>query len=223
MISGRYYADKCKWVECSRYPDRPRYSKLHARTGDWVFLNGDRVLQFTTLIMPRHNLIRRKHVFVIHNSDQSFDSKKLAALLPFALSIYAVNTTTTHPILRTIPLGFPDQAVPFTMTYTRPNVQRDIDIYVNFTVGTNTAKRNECLDTFAGDPRVVTHTGLSKQEYYDDLCRSKYVLCPEGTGMDTHRFYEAVFCGATPVVLRNSLSDLYLQYQCKIIEKWSDL
>ena len=215
MISGKYYADKCKWVECSRYPDRPRYSKLYARTGDWVFLNGDRVLAFAAIIP-------KKHSFIIHNSDQPFDSTRLAALLPFALSIHAINTTVTHPILRTIPLGFPDQAVHFTMNYIRPKVERSIEIYANFTVGTNSTKRNECLATFAGDPRVVTRTNLSKQEYYDDLCRSKYVLCPEGTGIDTHRFYEAVFCGATPIVLRNSLSDFYSSYPVKIVENWKD-
>lgn len=220
MISGRYYADKCKWVECSRYPDRPRYSKLNARTGDWVFLNGDRVLAFAASMS---RIMIKKHTFIVHNSDQAFDSIRLAALLPFALAIHAINTTVTHPLLTTIPLGFPDQAIPFTMNYTRPNVERTIEIYANFTVGTNTAKRNECLTAFAGDPRVVTHTGLSKQEYYDDLCRSKYVLCPEGTGIDTHRFYEAIFCGAIPVVLRNSLSDFYSHYPAKIIDKWSDL
>lgn len=223
MISGRYYADKCKWVECSRYPDRPRYSKSDAKAGDWVFLNGDRVFEFTTLIMPRHNFMQRKHVFVVHNSDQAFDSIRLAALLPFALSIHAANTTVTHPILTTIPLGFPDQAVPFTLSYIRPNLERDIEIYANFTISTNMGKRNECLAAFAGDPRVVIHTGLDRREYYEDLCRSKYVLCPEGTGIDTHRFYEAVFCGATPVVLRNSLSDFYSRYPVKIIDKWSDL
>ena len=220
MISGKYYADKCKWVECSRYPDRPRYSKLHARTGDWVFINGDHVFAFAAS-MPR--IMPKKHSFVVHNSDQSFDSRKLAALLPFALSIHAANTTVVHPILTTIPLGFPDRAVPFTMSYIRPNLERDIDIYANFTISTNMGKRNECLAAFAGDPRVVIHTGLDRREYYEDLCRSKYVLCPEGTGIDTHRFYEAVFCGATPVVLRNSLSDLYSRYPVKIIDKWSDL
>lgn len=220
MISGQYYADQCKWVECSRYPDRPRYSKLNARTGDWVFINGDRVLAFAASL-PR--IMVKKHAFIVHNSDRSFDSTALAALLPFALSIHAINTTVTHPILTTIPLGFPDQAVQFTMNYIRPSVERNIEIYANFTVGTNTTKRNECLAAFADDPRVITRTGLSKQEYYDDLCRSKYILCPEGTGMDTHRFYEAVFCGATPVVLRNSLSDFYSRYPVKIIDKWSDL
>jgi hypothetical protein len=171
--------------------------------------------------MPK--IIPKKHTFVIHNSDQSFDSVKLMALLPFALSIHAINTTVAHPILTTIPLGFPDQAVHFTMTYKRPKVDRDIEIYANFSVGTNTTKRNECLAAFAGDPRVVTRTALSKQEYYDDLCRSKYVLCPEGTGMDTHRVWEAIFCGAIPVVLRNPLADLYSAYPAKIVDSWTEL
>jgi hypothetical protein len=111
-----------------------------------VFINGDHVLAFAASLS---RIMVKKHAFIVHNSDRSFDSTALAALLPFALSIWAINTNVTHPLLRTIPLGFPDQAVPFTMTYTRPNIERDIEIYANFTVGTNTTKRNDCLAAFA--------------------------------------------------------------------------
>ena len=55
-----------------------------------------------------------------------------------------------------------------------------------------------------------------------DLCRSKFVLCPEGTGIDTHRVYESLYCGATPVVLRNSLSHLYERLPVCIVDKWTD-
>jgi hypothetical protein len=166
---------------------------------------------------------RRKHVYIVHNSDQSFDSTKLAALLPTALHIYAVNTTVSHPRLTTIPLGFPDAALPFLSTFIRPDVPRDIEIYMNFTVGTNVSKRTDCWAALKDDPRVVVKSGRSSSEYYEDLCRSKYVLCPEGTGIDTHRVYEAILCGATPVVLRNPLAEFYSKYPVKIIGSWSDV
>jgi hypothetical protein len=59
-------------------------------------------------------------------------------------------------------------------------------------------------------------------EYFMELCRSKFVLCPEGTGMDTHRVYESLYCGATPVVLRSSLSHLYETLPVCIVDKWTD-
>lgn len=216
MLSGKYFADTCRWVVDIRYPDRPRYSTLAARSGDRVFINGDLVMSFA-------HVPRRKHVYVVHNSDQAFDNTKLAALLPTALHIYAVNTTVSHPQLTTIPLGFPDAALPFLSTFVRPDVPRDIEIYMNFTVNTNVQKRLDCYNAFKGDPRVVVRGDRTREQYYEDLCRSKVVLCPEGTGMDTHRVWEAIHCGATPVVLRNSLADLYAAYPVKIVDAWSEI
>lgn len=214
MISGKAFADTCRWVIDPRYPNHPRYLNLTARSGDRVFINGDLVMSFA-------HVPRRKHVYIVHNSDQSFDSTKLAALLPTALHIYAVNTTVSHPQLTTIPLGFPDAALPFLSTFIRPDVPRDIEIYMNFTLGTNISKRTDCWAALKDDPRVVVKSGRSTSEYYEDLCRSKYVLCPEGTGIDTHRVYEAILCGATPVVLRNPLAEFYSKYPVKIVENWT--
>lgn len=217
MISGKTFADTCRWVIDPRYPDRPRYTALDAQTGERVFINGDLVLSFAST----RSFPRRKHVYVVHNSDLPFDATRLAALLPTALHIYAVNTTVTHPQLTTIPLGFPDAALPFLASFVRPDVPRDIELYMNFTIGTNASKRTDCWTALRDDPRVVVKSGRSMAEYYEDLCRSKYVLCPEGTGIDTHRIYEAIYCGATPVVLRNALSDFYSQYPVKIVDSWT--
>lgn len=218
MISGKTFADSCKWVIDTRYPERTFYSPNQARTGDRVFVNGDLVIQVAKSLS-----ILRKYVFIVHNSDQPFDGIKLNALLPHALHIYAINTTVKHPKLSTIPIGFPDAALPFLTTFVRPDIPRDIDIYLNFTLGTNASKRSECWNVMKDNPRVVIKTGRSRSEYYNDLCRSKYVLCPEGTGIDTHRVYEAIHCGATPIVLRNPLSEFYSQYPVKIVDSWSEL
>jgi hypothetical protein len=220
MLSGKYFADSCKWVDDWTYPDRPIYSKVLAKSGDRVFIRGSRVYRFEFQFL-RYS--RRKHIFVIHNSDQSFDQAKLDLLLPYTLHIYAINTTVKHPKLTTIPLGFPDGALSFLPTFKRPDVPRDIEIYMNFSVNTNIQKRMDCYNTLKDDPRVVMKGERKCEEYYEDLCRSKYVLCPEGTGMDTHRVWEAIFCGATPVVLRNPLADLYAAYPVKIVESWNKI
>jgi len=223
MLSGKYFADGCRWVVDWMYPGRPMYSPLEANYGDRVFLRGSAVYKFVQTKMGTRFNSRKKHIFVVHNSDQPFDEGKLNALLPYAIHIYAINTTVKHPRLTTVPLGFPDAALDFVANFKRPDVPRDIEIYLNFSVNTNVQKRMDCYNAFKDDPRVVIKGDRTREQYYEDLCRSKYVLCPEGTGMDTHRVWEAIFCGATPVVLRNPLADLYSAYPVKIMDSWTDL
>jgi len=190
-----------------------------SRAGDWVFINGDHLDQFLNIRLPttkRFNLI-------VHNTDKSFDGARLARALPRAIRIYAINTTVQHPQLTTIPLGFPDSGLEYVANIS-PSADRYIEIYSNFKQGTNIVARSECLKAFEGDPRVVRKdpVGRTQSEYYEDMCHSKFVLCPTGTGLDTHRVYEALACGATPVVLHSTLDHLYATLPVCILDKWTD-
>lgn len=219
MISGKSFADRCRWIFDPRYPDRARFSYASASAGDWVFVNGDYLSQFRAqcpLFSPKQFTV------VVHNTDRPFGLLQLGMLLPISRHIYAINTTIEHPRLTTIPLGFVDKQLPFLESFQRPEGPRTIEIYANFTQTTNDEKRRACIQAFKDDPRVTWKTGLSVPEYYADLCRSQFVLCPEGTGIDTHRVYEALFCGATPVVLRNSLAPLYERLPVCIVSTWKD-
>lgn len=49
----------------------------------------------------------------------------------------------------------------------------------------------------------------------------KYSLCPEGNGLDTHRFYETYAMGTIPVVRKGPLASLHSQFTPnKIINEW---
>lgn len=224
MISGKLFADHCKWVVDPRYPNRHVFDSTQASDGDWVFVNGDYLDTFRSLVPSIGFLFKRFHI-IVHNSDRPFGQRELEKILPLSKQIYAINTTVYHPRLTTIPIGFVDRQLPFLSALhplTQLEGDRPIEIYMNFTVQTNVQKRRECADIFETDPRVVIRTNLSVGEYYADLRQSKFVLCPEGTGIDTHRVYESILCGAIPVVLRNSLSHLYETLPVCILDKWTD-
>lgn len=218
MISGKSFADRCTWIYDARYKERP-FMQWGSRNGDWVFINGENLDQFLSIKLAtpkRFNL-------VIHNSDKPFDVDRLHRTLPRAIHIYAINTTVHHPQLTTIPIGFPDSGLKH-ISLIQPSTDRYIEIYSNFSTGTNVVERAECLKAFEGDPRVVRKDprGRTQPEYYNDLCHSKFVLCPEGTGMDTHHIYEALACGATPVVLHSVLDHLYAKLPICILNSWTD-
>jgi hypothetical protein len=221
MISGKSFMKCCQWVLDIRYPEERRFNIADAKNGDWVFINGDQLNQFRSMISLPFFLTKRFNI-IIHNSDLPFRQQELEMILPLSKQIYAINTTVFHPRLRTIPLGFPDRDLETIQEFKKPDVPRDIEIYVNFKIKHNVDKRLNCYNAVKDNPNVVIKNEIPLEEYYIDLCRSKFVLCPEGTGIDTHRLYEALYFGATPVVLRNSLSHIYEKLPVCIVEKWTD-
>lgn len=200
LISGRSFAEHCEWVIDPGYPDLKTFDYTEATSVDWVFINGDYLDVFCNSILDN----KKKFVIIIHNTDGSFGLPELRKILPYAHHIYAINTvlypSIHHPKLTTVPLGFSDISLDFLKTFNPPppDNYRDIEIY------TQDAKDK------------------SIEEYFSDLCRSKFVVCPEGSGIDSHRVYEAILCGATPVVLRNGLSPLYQKLPVCIVNNWSD-
>lgn len=219
MISGRTLADRCRWVVDPRYPEKTAFSYAKSDDRDWVFINGDYVDAFLKCIPFLSN---KRYFIIVHNSDRTFTHETMQTLRKHIYHIYAINTNVSHPRLTTIPIGFADNQLDFLSRFHPPPQDRDIQIYVNFKLVHNLAKRTECFKAFENDPRAIYKEKLSGEEYYADMCRSKFVVCPEGTGIDTHRVYEAILCGATPVVLRNSLSRLYETLPVCIVERWTD-
>ena len=60
---------------------------------------------------------------------------------------------------------------------------------------------------------------------YDKTLESRYALCPRGCGVDTHRFYECIYLGCVPIVVRtNTVFDrLYAAFPCLVVERWADV
>ncbi len=219
MISGKSFSETCRWVVDPRYPHREPFRYAAAVSGDWVFLNGD---YLTTFLVQLPFRPVKRFVYVVHNTDRPFGSAGLQALLPHAIHIYAINATVAHPKVTQIPLGFVDRQLPLLPGFKGGSSERTIEVYMNFIDTTNTPKRTECRKALEGDPRVTRAANLSVPEYFTDLGRSKFVVCPEGTGYDTHRVYEALFCGATPVVLHGPLDPLYETLPVCIVNAWTD-
>lgn len=219
MISGKSFADRCDWVLDPRYPTRRPFYYSMAGTGDWVFINGDYIEEFTRRLP--YSPTKRFNI-IVHNSDRPFGLMELHRIYSVANRVYAINTRIRYPRLTTIPIGFVDNQLPFLASFEYPEGPRDIEIYANFKVENNREARMECLDAVRNRPGVVFAQNRSVPDYYRDLCHSQFVLCPEGTGMDTHRVYEALLCGATPVVLRNTLPDLYERLPVCRVSDWTD-
>jgi len=51
--------------------------------------------------------------------------------------------------------------------------------------------------------------GMNFDQYISDIYLHLFVLCPEGNGIDTHRFWETLYMKSIPVVKRNINNSFY--------------
>jgi len=86
----------------------------------------------------------------------------------------------------------------------------ELAIYANFDWKTAPRHRKRLFRLCSKFPHIVRGTvEISKEgrlRYLREMRDCGLVLCPRGNGMDTHRFYEALYVGAIPIVLKSSYS-----------------
>lgn len=95
------------------------------------------------------------------------------------------------------------------------NIMKDIDltqknnfIYFNFYAKTNEQKRNYCYEVISSK-NIIWQNNLEYNEYLKLLCSFKYCICPEGNGLDTHRFWECLYLKVIPITLKNFITEYY--------------
>ena len=102
-------------------------------------------------------------------------------------------------------------------------------VYINFTVSNNKDVRSRVKSYFE-DSRfslIVSDPDFSESgriAYLRKMRTSTLTPCPEGNGVDTHRLWECLYVGGTPIVVRNkSMQPLYDQLPCVQLNSWSEI
>lgn len=164
--------------------------------GQSIFVKTDYIREFFSL-----NL-KVPYILVTSVSDYSpstfFTDSELFSLLdrPEIIEWRAQNVCTIHPKLKHIPIGLEDtpSKIAFCEKYQGElrSIPKQDAVYTNFTPDTNPHERN----CFASEiPERVDF-----ETYMRTMAGYKYVMCPMGNGIDTHRFWEAQVCGCIPII-----------------------
>jgi len=158
-------------------------------------------------------------VLISHNSDIGIDSRMWRYRTDNVVKWYAENVMYKHPDLVPIPLGCENMRSPgysgnmgIVDRVVRMREKPRKFVYLNCNPNTNSAVRGPLVEKFK-DKDWVTYDpyGIQFEDCLKQLKAHTFVFCPTGNGLDTHRFSEAVYLGAIPIVLRSHM------YEC-----WSD-
>jgi hypothetical protein len=111
--------------------------------------------------------------------------------------------------------------------------------FMCFTLSSNPDERRECWEEMIQKPFVhyeprmqydlrgiegQYHCGIVPiPVFYEHLHKSIFCICPAGDGIDTHRFYEAIYLDSIPIVKSGPLNKLFEQFPCLIIGDWNEV
>lgn len=77
--------------------------------------------------------------------------------------------------------------------------------------------------TAPGSPTVRLHGRRTPRDMYQLISRHMFVAAPSSHGQDTIRFWEILYMGSIPVLLRGPLDSLYEPMPCILIDSWEGI
>ena len=200
------------WCDAVYWCDDGPHGNMWFRGGDVVFCKIDEVLRFFESV----RLTRRKIILVTGEGDLPCDSFRQKFLPANVAHWFATNVTQRNPRVSALPLGLGSTRSPTTLHAAEiacsreAGAQRDRWLYVNFRSDTNPAIRQPAFQYFKDHPGVGEWITFqpplergNNAKFLDALVRHRFVLCPPGNGVDTHRMWESLLAGAIPVVIRS--------------------
>ena len=178
---------------------------------------------------------------ITHNSDSKIDSSKFNKFLQCGKFKYwfAQNPIIDEPRLFALPIGLMNKRwhkylrFNLMMEEKKKNIKPTKLLLLSFSIKNNKDKRQKCVDSFI-NKTYVTNNVIHKvknfigdvKEYdkmfFNIMLDHLFIACPEGNGIDTHRFWETLYMGRYPVVLHNRVNDAFSDLPVLILNKWED-
>jgi hypothetical protein len=166
-----------------------------------IFVKTDDLSNFYNKILNLRINITNK-IIITHNSDCEIDSKYIN-VLNIVKNQYSQNCLISHKNLTPIPIGIEnnmwfDHEILHKIRM-RTDIKKEKEFYFYFDMSTHFS-RNECYEKLKN--KLIWNNKLSKEEYFIELKKHKYAICPRGNGVDTHRIWECLYLDVMPIMLK---------------------
>jgi hypothetical protein len=173
---------------------------------------------------------------LVHNGDVPPDASVFARLLGAFESVRTVNITPELEALGVgaLPIGLENLhwarngllayfPLPGQVEELPPLQERRNRVFGSFRSVTNPQEREPLHRRVLEAGEMWHDPAGSPGAYFKGLRESVFVLSPQGNGLDCHRTWEALYCGAIPVVTSGTLgSELTSILPILVIDSWEE-
>jgi hypothetical protein len=213
---------------------RSKLCLLSERGHDIECMTSEQLYGATLVAPQKGSIFWTRCEFDIEITDTLFN--QIRKNFPLLKAWYTTNLTANNPLLVSIPLGLNDYCgyTPFhqiagNLEYFQKSgnlkmregvlccMNPNTHLSSRLTVIENARKRSDVLV-------IPPDTSIAGFKRYLHLLRtSNFVLCPRGNGIDTHRFWEALYMGCIPICLKQDLLPCQVPMPVLALESWSQL
>jgi hypothetical protein len=210
----------------------PKLDLSKIKDGEKIFVKTDYLMSFLNNVLPHINV---KFILITGISDYEINNNYLSFLNNDKIIKWVgVNISIqNNPKIIKMLIGFQE---PSRKNGNQDNLYKIYNTKIDFnnkinklliTYCGNTHNSRQNINTIFKNDKFISFIDFSDKLEYNDYLKKinnyKFVLCPRGNGIDTHRFTEILFMGSVPIVEKNGLSDLYDKFPCIIVDKFEDL
>jgi hypothetical protein len=209
------------------WENAPRYSP----DSDFIFIFDEHYIfrHLLSSVLTKHP----KKYTLIYIGDNDFTPQYFECIKDHVKHVYIHGGRWSNPMVSKLPVGFIDNFEPPSNIEEIRKTPKDILCYLpsiglfdenNLHHLPGRLVRQKCIEYFKTVSFVTKElTKLTQEEYTDKMSKCKFVICPMGVGIDTYKIYESVYMGATPIVIKNGMEDVYEKFGALIIDKWEDI
>lgn len=227
-VSGDAFRSLCDHVFWCNARPQENAGFLH---GDIVFCKIDEVWRLFRALRRT----RKRVVVVTGEGDKPVDEALWRRRPPHVFGWFGTNMQVQGDhAARGIPLGLGNAGALKTPSWPEINataksaLRRDKLLYANFSAHSNPALRGSLLAWLAAPDQAWISTETHAAEdgraaYLRALFSHRFVLCPPGNGEDTHRFWEALYCGAVPVIRRSGCMSYFTDLPVVMVDDFRDI
>ena len=184
---------------------------LTIEENDVIYSHADHVESLFKIL----GTLKFKNIKIITSQSDRKITKKLFNKKPNCISEwYSINVHFKNKNLIPIPLGL----APYRNTKSvilndfyelKYDNVKDQLIYANFNINTNYFHRSRASSYYIKNYKKELISQKNYAEYLKNLKKYKFALCPWGNGIDTHRFWEALYCGVIPITKKHYLYESF--------------
>lgn len=200
------------------------------KNSDIIFLKTDYLNSFFSAIHPK---IEYNYILITHNSDYAAPGMYAKYLDDHKIICwFGMNPSCKHEKFISIPIGIANRYWPHgnidlfykALRYNLSNRhKKKVLLGLNFMPGTNLTIRKPIFDNFSNLPFCKNLCAWPTFSYLKKMSTAKFILSPEGNGLDCHRTWEALLLGCIPIIKTSNLSPMLKNLPVLIIKNWNKI
>jgi hypothetical protein len=211
IITGQNLAAKCDYVFAQMQDTGSGAAPVFAKNapelkgGEVVFCKTDYIVALFDVVKQCVPL-NTPFSILTHDSDYPITTEIVRLFSERPVKFYGMNMCTE--LGNPVPIGIANSYCGITMKgkdFEKSNSPSRL-LYVNHRVENYPQERAWLYPHFSDMSWCTVSDPYPKGElekYKAELLDHKFILCPRGNGVDTHRMWEALYCGVIPVVKRH--------------------